>query len=154
MQCINITYRRRWYLGEVNVSLAFALDFMADFHSLSPIHPEVRVLPLRVSELVLEPARPRVQLLEDGWQVLLAEHGVQHGLQQHDGEPLVEDGVLQHVEERHEAGARRVGPDDALQVVAQAREHGHLGRKEFSGVERFMDLTTCQLIAGLAACFW
>ena len=52
------------------------------------------MLPLRVPELVLEPARPRVQLLEDGRQVLLAEHGVQHGLQQHHGQPLVEHGVL------------------------------------------------------------
>ena len=85
------------------------------------------MLPLRVPELVLDPGRPGVQLLEDGGQVLLGEDGVEHGLEEDDGEALVEDGVLQHVEERHEAGARRVGADDALQVVAQAREHRHLG---------------------------
>lgn len=69
-----------------------------------------------------------MQLLKKRGKVLLSEQGVEEALEEDEGQPLVQHGVLDHVEEHLQAGARRLRADGVLEVLREAGEEGDLGR--------------------------
>lgn len=108
-------------IGGTNLNLAVLghLKGRMTVYTFSLVHlaPYVHERPLRILQLILHPAGARVELLENGLELLVLEEGFEDPFEDDYAQPLVEDGPLEHVEDHEEAGPRGLRAHHSPQVV-------------------------------------